>query len=567
MLRPSAFRGARNPPRRLPTLLLGVAAGGLGALIHDAAAAAVPAIASPAADTAAGWIKSADNPVLGGSLGTCFDVSVMREGDRHRMWFSWRPRKSVALVESRDGVHWSEPRIVLGPRPESGWEDDINRPVVIKRHDGYHAWYTGQARDQSWIGYATSPDGVTWTRASRQPVLSPEQPWEKEAVMCPHVIWDEAEGLYRMWYSGGEQYEPDAIGYAVSPDGVNWAKHAGNPVFRSDSRFAWESHKVTGCQVVRQGDWHVMFYIGFQDRDHAQIGIARSRDGITGWERHPANPIIRPTADGWDHDACYKPFALLDDGTWRLWYNGRHGSAEQIGQALHEGEDLGFEAARTDALEFSRAEPGFVSLFDGKTLEGWTIRCLPKDRVLAARAWTVDQGTILADTMGHTGHFYIMLVSRKEYGDFVLRLRLQVERGITGNSGIQIRSRYDPETGWMEGPQIDINPPGPELTGKLWNEGPGPHRWLSNETIEGQKFHYADEGDGWNDLEITANGMRIRSVLNGVTVVDYDGSGVLDDEPHRKLNVGTRGRIGLQIHSYQELKLRFKDVRIREASP
>ncbi len=116
----------------------------------------------------------------------------------------------------------------------------------------------------------------------------------------------------------------------------------------------------------------------------------------------------------------------------------------------------------------------------------------------------------------------------------------------------------------MEGPQIDINPPNPQLTGKLWNEGPGPHRWLSNEPIERMKFFYAHEGSGWNDLEITARGMRIKSVLNGVTVVTYDGSGVLDDELHRKHKVGTKGVIGLQIHSHDELKLCFKDIRIKE---
>jgi len=208
-------------------------------------------------------------------------------------------------------------------------------------------------------------------------------------------------------------------------------------------------------------------------------------------------------------------------------------------------------------------EPGFVSLFDGKTLAGWTINCLPKDKELAAKAWRVDAGTILADSTGHTEHFYILLASNQEYADFVLRLRFQVERGVRGNSGIQIRSRYNPETGWMEGPQIDINPPNPPLTGKLWNEGPGPHRWLSNEPVEGLKFFYADEGEGWNDLEITAEGMRIKSVLNGVTVVDYDGSGVLDDELHRKHNVGTKGVIGLQLHAHDQLKLRFKDVRIK----
>ena len=82
--------------------------------------------------------------------------------------------------------------------------------------------------------------------------------------------------------------------------------------------------------------------------------------------------------------------------------------------------------------------------------------------------------------------------------------------------------------------------------------------------MEGLKFFYADEGDGWNDLEITANRMQFKSVLNGVTVMQYDGSGVLDDELHKSHNVGTKGVIGFQIHSYQELKLRFKDIRIKE---
>ncbi len=160
--------------------------------------------------------------------------------------------------------------------------------------------------------------------------------------MCPHVIWDEPAKLYRMWYSGGEQYEPDAIGYATSPDGLAWTKHAGNPVFKSDPSIPWEKHKVTAAQVEKRGEWFLMFYIGFRDTDHAQIGITRSRDGIGDWQRLKDNPIIRPGLNKWDQDACYKPFAIFDGRKWLLWYNGRRGGAEQIGVVFHEGEDLGF---------------------------------------------------------------------------------------------------------------------------------------------------------------------------------------------------------------------------------
>ena len=297
---------------------------------------------TPQAETTAGWVKYSKNPVLGGNLGTCFDVSVLHEGNRYRMWFSWRPKKSIALVESSDGVQWSKPLIVLGPNEKTDWEKDLNRPVVLKNGDRYQMWYTGQARGKSWIGYATSPDGKSWQRMSDKPVLSAEKPWEKVAVMCPHVLYDDKTKLYRMWYSGGEQNEPNAIGYATSQDGLNWTKYEKNPVFNPDPKNAWERDRVTGCQVLRRGDWHLMFYIGFRDESHAQIGVARSRDGITGWQRHPANPIIRPGRDQWDHDAVYKPYAIFDGRQWLLWYNGRKGGVEQIGLALHEGEELGF---------------------------------------------------------------------------------------------------------------------------------------------------------------------------------------------------------------------------------
>lgn len=332
-------------PARLnfATLLLSLALCGIARAAGPKPAEAAPPATAPSG-TRAGWVKYLQNPVLGGSLGTCFDICVLRVDGTYRMYFSWRPKQSIALAESQDGATWSEPRIILGPEKSTGWEDDINRPIVVQREDGIHLWYTGQAKGKSWIGYATSADGKSWNRESRKPVLSANVAWEKVAVMCPHVLWDPETKLYRMWYSGGEQYEPDAIGYATSPDGRTWTKHPQNPVFAADPQLSWEQHKVTACQVVRRGGWHLMFYIGFRDVNRAQIGIARSRDGVSGWERLPENPIISPDSGQWDGDACYKPYAIFDGEKWLLWYNGRRGGVEQIGLATHVGESLGFAA-------------------------------------------------------------------------------------------------------------------------------------------------------------------------------------------------------------------------------
>jgi beta-1,2-mannobiose phosphorylase / 1,2-beta-oligomannan phosphorylase len=296
------------------------------------------------ADSAApgDWKKYAGNPVLDGQYGTCFDICVLREQGQYRMWVSWRPKKSVALTESDDGIHWGVPQVVLPPEPKTGWEDDINRPVIVHREDGYHMWYTGQANGRSRIGYAKSTNGRDWLRISSKPVLESTLPWEGVAVMCPHVMWDQGENCWKLWYSGGEQYEPNAIGYATSADGLHWVKYPANPVLVPSAGIPWEKQRVTAAQVILWEGWYYAFYIGFRDVDHAQIGLARSRDGVTSWARNSANPIVRPTPGGWDADACYKPYALLENDRWMLWYNGRSQSLEQIGLVTHVGKGLGF---------------------------------------------------------------------------------------------------------------------------------------------------------------------------------------------------------------------------------
>jgi len=301
--------------------------------------------------TRGGWVKSPANPIIGGEHGTCFDPTVLLDGGLYRMYFGWRPQNAIGLVESEDGIHWSKPRIVLGSVPSAKrFEDHINRQVVLKKDGVYHMWYSGQSPERgpshAWIFHASSVDGYEWIRDPGNPVLGAEGAWERLGVMCPHVIWDESRSLYRMWYSGmgdaGRMYEPDSIGYAESPDGINWARPHRNPVFSASEENPCDSLRVTACQVIVKDAWHYMFYIGFQTDERAVICLARSRDGASNWERHPLNPLVAPDEGAWDADACYKPYTIFDGKAWRLWYNGRRGRLEQIGLAIKEGEDLGF---------------------------------------------------------------------------------------------------------------------------------------------------------------------------------------------------------------------------------
>jgi hypothetical protein len=82
--------------------------------------------------------------------------------------------------------------------------------------------------------------------------------------------------------------------------------------------------------------------------------------------------------------------------------------------------------------------------------------------------------------------------------------------------------------------------------------------------LPGARFFYAGDATEWNDLEITAQGTRISASLNGMKMMEWDGAGVLDDEVHRERGVGLKGSIALQIHTGDQLRIQFRNVRIRE---
>ena len=294
--------------------------------------------------TAGGWKKYAGNPVFGGVYETCFDVSLLLEHEGSseqvfKMWFSWRPKRAIGYTESTDGIHWKEPVVVLKPVEGSDWEaDEINRPSVIYKDGTYQMWYSGQMHPymedgRSVIGFAESEDGIHWKRKER-PVMEPGQPWEKQAIMCPHVLFDEEDKYYKMWYAAGEQFEPDVLCYAESKDGINWERYANNPILEKSNE-KYDQCKVGGCDILKENDRYYMFYIGYQNVDTARVCMAESNDGIHNWVRSMDNPVISPEKKSWDADAVYKPTVVLNKQKNKLlmWYNGRKQNCERIGLA------------------------------------------------------------------------------------------------------------------------------------------------------------------------------------------------------------------------------------------
>lgn len=216
----------------------------------------------------------------------------------------------------------------------------------------------------------------------------------------------------------------------------------------------------------------------------------------------------------------------------------------------------------------------WTNLFNGKDLAGWTVRCQPQDK--EKLFWTVDQGAILCDSIGKPNHNYVWLLTEGEFGDFELNLKFQAFRSSPGNSGLQFRSRFDETTdgGWLDGPQVDIHPPETMSwrTGLIYDETREERRWIfpslkdwnMDPRFKPDRFIFRYDTDGWNDLTLICRGTHVKTVLNGIVRTDWEGAGVLDNPAHIRHRVGLAGHFALQLHAGDELRMRFKDIRVRK---
>jgi Domain of Unknown Function (DUF1080)/Kelch motif len=236
-----------------------------------------------------------------------------------------------------------------------------------------------------------------------------------------------------------------------------------------------------------------------------------------------------------------------------------------------------------NSMETFSVNTHWISLFNGENLDGWEVKKSEKDKEKSF--WSVDNGAILFNSLSSSEHNHFWLQNKVEYDDFELRLKFKTSRENKGNSGVQIRSRFDENAkvdingitieGWMDGPQVDINPNDPWKTGWIYNETREYKHWINpvskdwkitSTDVQPKKVinYFEDEGMGWNDLTIICKRMRITTIVNNVIISDYDGIGILNDKSHKNHRVGEKGFIALQGHMNSQNKIWYKDIEIRK---
>ncbi|MFH1426505.1 MAG: hypothetical protein ABIG66_03685 [Candidatus Kerfeldbacteria bacterium] len=173
-------------------------------------------------------------------------VSVIKEGNLYRMWYSAREfddpkRERIGYATSIDGLRWTKNSTnpVLEFGDGTSWDNhSIGQPFVVKDGTTYKMWYTGWSMDKSGdkasssIGYATSSDGIHWTKYDNNPVFTGGQEWNSASVGGPSVVVVQRNKLYELWFHGVNDNGDSAIGRAYSDDGVRWAVDERNPLMR-----------------------------------------------------------------------------------------------------------------------------------------------------------------------------------------------------------------------------------------------------------------------------------------------------------------------------------------------
>jgi len=272
------------------------------------------------------WSRHPANPLLAQGAPGAWDeqgatyASVFWDGavGEYRMYyhgfsFSNVHQIGLATAPALSGPWTRLPAPVLTPGPEAWDSQSVRVPMAWKEGPAdYRMIYTGLGSGGMQVGYATSTDGLSWTKHASNPVFN-DPTWANGDTQNWGVIKVDAE--YLMWYGNFGQRES---GIAVSTDLVNWTPHTAGPIFTSsgdpgDDRYS----QYCPFSFTHDGDYYVLVPSYDAGGDYGRIYLYRSSSPyFPEADRELVRVALTVGQDGqWDdHDLC-TPFVFSADVT------------------------------------------------------------------------------------------------------------------------------------------------------------------------------------------------------------------------------------------------------------
>jgi predicted GH43/DUF377 family glycosyl hydrolase len=214
------------------------------------------------------------------------------------------------------------------PSPEAGspFDSIYTDTGAVVYHDGlFHLFYNaihGWPPREILVGYATSADGLTWTRQGDEPVLRAEEVSYAGHTLLTSNVFVEDDGTWVMYFytwpamSGMVQ---SAIGRATAPAPAGPWTPDEVPALEA-SPDSWDPYSVANPYVVRPEDGtYYMYYTGHDAGNReAAIGLATSADGLT-WTKHDG-PVLQVGDAPWSESRIFGPKVLPTENGWLMIY-------------------------------------------------------------------------------------------------------------------------------------------------------------------------------------------------------------------------------------------------------
>lgn len=224
------------------------------------------------------------------------EPNVLRGDDGvYRMWVragGWNTPSGIIYATSADGLSWTrgnDGKFVI---------TDVQQPFVVKYGDGYRMYVTRSGAQAFDLYENVNGDGVTWDLL-KAATLTVGYPQEWDSLHLGNMsVWHGADDQWRMIYEANGPDNGWIMGYATSSDGENWLKDSGNPI-NIDGFTPGLSMHDGGPDIYPAGNgiYFMMFHGNTACAVNSQIWWARNTTpyDLHDWEPVEKGPVITRT--------------------------------------------------------------------------------------------------------------------------------------------------------------------------------------------------------------------------------------------------------------------------------